>query len=495
MNEIRPLLHSSYNPEREADRYVASLEVSTTPAIILLTEPGESWLASPLRRRFPKARILVIRYTAEEFCETDHLWDRVWRPGGHLHLQQFLENEILEDDLASLFCMSWKPSDTFWPVQSSESWTAIRHGIQTHSTVLITRGHFGWRWLKNIFKNAAGLQQIVPLPDTSLPVFLAVAGPSLSSHLPFPEDRFYVCAVSSALESLRFHHIGIDLCISTDGGWWAEKHLEKILPSVPLAFPLEATVPSCILARQPVLPLSYSSSLEVALFSIIGCVPKHVFRNGTVAGTAALLALDITRSGVYAAGLDLKGDGGWCHARPYRFDSIPLSSQNRYETLTTHLFEREHAAQPVHDVYARWFSNRNMEFKRRFFRLTPNGRKISGLQDSQIDHDFYTSSHKKLPEPHVFLDTAVENRIQMLKEFLLMQKDRIQMKPNTNIVEECLVGQTSLSDLVQLADYAGYLRVRKASRCSTKDEVREQWGTHAQLVHRRLDRLISLIYG
>lgn len=493
MQDLPPSLHSRYNPEREADRYIASLDVSGTPAIILLTEPGESWLAVPLRRRFPGARLLAIRYTAEQFRETDQVWDRVWRPGGRIDLHQFLENEILEDDLASLLCVSWKPSDTLWPDQATEVWAVIRQGIKTHTSVLNTRGHFGWRWLKNTFRNAAGIKQIVPAPDTPLPVFLAIAGPSLSSHLPFPHNRFFVCAVSSAIESLGYHNTAIDLCICTDGGWWAEKHLENIQTSVSLAFPLEAGVPGRILSRQPVLPLSYGSSLEKDLFSIIGCVPKKVFRNGTVAGTAALLALDITSSGVYAAGLDLNGDKGWCHARPYRFDSVCLSGQNRFETLAFRLYEREAAAQPIHDIYARWFSQRDPEFNRRFFRLSPNGRKISGIQESSIDRDIHAFPHKKTSRIHVYQDNLVENRIRMLKDFLLDSKHKIGMNPDKTIVEECLEGQTSLSDLVQLADYAGYLRVRKASRSPEAGALRDQWTTHAVLVNKRLDSLISQI--
>ena len=45
-------LHSSYNPQKEAERF--SDTIQGNPKIIVITEPGESYLASALRKNFLK---------------------------------------------------------------------------------------------------------------------------------------------------------------------------------------------------------------------------------------------------------------------------------------------------------------------------------------------------------------------------------------------------------------------------------------------------------
>ena len=44
-------LHSKYNPHKEAEQFAAAVE--GYPSIIVITEPGESYLAPVLKAKFP----------------------------------------------------------------------------------------------------------------------------------------------------------------------------------------------------------------------------------------------------------------------------------------------------------------------------------------------------------------------------------------------------------------------------------------------------------
>ena len=44
-------IHSSYNPEKEAERFVNLIEATINPSIIFITEPGFSYCAKYLKQR------------------------------------------------------------------------------------------------------------------------------------------------------------------------------------------------------------------------------------------------------------------------------------------------------------------------------------------------------------------------------------------------------------------------------------------------------------
>ena len=56
-------LHSSYNPSKEAERFVTNIKISYIPSIIVLLEPALSYIVPFLKKRFPDSKIVTIRYT------------------------------------------------------------------------------------------------------------------------------------------------------------------------------------------------------------------------------------------------------------------------------------------------------------------------------------------------------------------------------------------------------------------------------------------------
>ncbi|ULQ60008.1 DUF115 domain-containing protein [Brucepastera parasyntrophica] len=377
-------LHSKYNPQKEASRYIESLDISFKPRFVVVTEPGESFLASVIRSVYPDSKIIAIRYQDEYFEESDNLWDAVWRPLSGGDVGTFLFNLIPDELIPLTLFLPWKPSDTFWPEKAEMVWHSIASLFRLQKSIMYTRTHFGKRWFSNMIANSLSFRTILQPVYTRKPVLLAAAGPSLEKILPTDRElreNIFLCAVSSAVSCLAAHNCVPDLCIATDGGYWAKMLFQNLAETVPVAIPMDAAVPSGLCDRNPILPLSYGSHLESKLFDLCGITPEKAVRNGSVAGTAALYALSHTCSNVYAAGLDLSVSDSFSHARPHPSDVLYETTSDRFSPLQTKLTGDNFQNLSL-GMYADWFSSRKQDFKERFFRLNPSGTVLRGIQSA-----------------------------------------------------------------------------------------------------------------
>ncbi len=378
-------LHSSYNPAREARRYIEESIRVRDPRIIVITEPGESWLAGELRERFPLASLIAVRYCRDLFVEFDSLWDAVWRPDSGVDLHSFLFNLISEEELPLTVFLPWKPADAVWPEAARGVWGDISSLLHTQISLIRTRNHFGPVWLSNSVRNAILVRQTSKAVHTGKPVLLAAAGPSLERLFPLENrERFFVIAVSSALRCALENDIRPDLCMTTDGGYWSKGHLRYLPGEVPLAYPLEASIPVRALESNPAVLLDYGSALEAALFGKAGIRGERARQCATVSGTAAYYALEHTSDKVYASGLDLAPSLSFTHCRPHSTDFAIPAKTGRFNPVSGLLYEqgRENAQM---EIYARWFSAREPSFTSRFFRLHPSSRSLGTIRDIGID--------------------------------------------------------------------------------------------------------------
>ena len=372
-------LHSRHDPAKEARRYVDAQKALFNPVIVFVSEPGESWLEPALRERYPQAKLVALRYQDDRFRDSDGRWDAVWRPADGGDLSRFLFNLVPDEYLPLTLFLPWKPSDTVWPDAARAVWQAIASMIRLQQGVMHTRSHFGRRWLSNMVHNAVNVRSASYPVHTAKPVFLACAGPSLERQLPLSAGKFYVCAVSSALACLEAARSIPDLCMATDGGYWALDHFRAVDPAVSVAFPLEAAIPNAVLESNDAVLLTYGSALETALFELAGITPEPAVRNGTVSGTAALFALSHTDNSVYAGGLDLRTSASFSHARPHASDVRLSAGTDRLHPLCDRLFERNLDTGAL-DLYASWFSSRDAAFRNRFFRLLPEVKPLAGIR-------------------------------------------------------------------------------------------------------------------
>ena len=369
-------LHSKYNPHREAEQFASSIE--GTPSIIVITEPGESYLAPVLKTKFPHTKRIAVRYSEAAFSDSDNLWDAVWRPGiGSLPF--FLLSHIPDEKLAGTRFLSWKAADKAFPDAADITWKNIRYAINLLTSIMHTRSFFGNKWLKNTIDNFIGLDHPATLQFGAQDFILAGAGPSLEQLTAEQAAPYSILAVSSACAALTARHIPISLCIGTDAGYWALPHFDRLPERVPIAFPLEAAVPASILKTHPCVPLSYNSPLETALFTAAHIQPLAARENGTVTGTACELLLRHTDRNVILAGVDLAAAKGFTHARPHASIVRLFAAANRFHPLADALAVQNFTTQSL-ETYRQWFLQLPFEFARRLARAGTGGAPLPNIK-------------------------------------------------------------------------------------------------------------------
>ncbi len=449
-------LHSLHNPGKEAERFVSLSLPRGNPRYIVITEPGESHTAAVFRAKFPDATLITLRYTAERFMDTDPLWDFVWRPGFNRPVMDFLFQIIPEEYLPRTVFLSWKPSDTCWPDIASYVWHEIAELIKIQSAVIRTRTHFGKRWLKNSVSNMVFSRYPVILEPCSVPVLLACAGPSLETIFPIQHDSFFVVAVSSALGCLLENGVQPDLCITTDGGYWAREHFRACPSDLPIALPPEAALPRTVLDSNPVFFLSYSTALEESLFRITGIVSRSAQRNGTVSGTAAELMLRLSDKPVVTAGLDLVEGAGFTHARPHSFDPIISSMTTRTTPLPAILRGRAGNGMAL-DAYAHWFATNAERFSGRLYRETASIRIIPQIPTASLAS--FTGTRGSFPDIRPQPVSSVGNRAHTVAGFLLHCAEQIRAVTCFQDADPLLC------ELVQLVSFPAYLSYLTTGDC------------------------------
>ncbi len=95
MNEIVARLHSGYNPQAEARRYIDALKIDKDVNCFILVEPGMGYMVPVLREKRPDGKILVLHADAC-FRELHDVFsgDAVWYPDSEISAQGFLETEV-----------------------------------------------------------------------------------------------------------------------------------------------------------------------------------------------------------------------------------------------------------------------------------------------------------------------------------------------------------------------------------------------------------------
>ncbi len=423
-------LHSAYNPEREAERFVSQLSCDFSPKIVVLTEPCLPYCVPFLKKRFPNALIAAIRFCTD-FSAYNDSWDYFFSANENLDSQLF--DSFGEDGIACALFAAWQPSEMLFPAESSLAWNKIRCAVLKSRDVIATRSFFAKRWLKNTLRFFSFANRFAFVEHGNCDIVVAASGPSLKialAALKKYREKYFLIAVSSALEPLLYEGIIPDLCISTDGGQWAKRHLEKLssCPELPLATSAESAIPCDVLFENPIIPLVYGDAPE-SIFANefakkFGIAVAKAYRNGTVSGTAVQFALEMTTARIFCVGLDLCEAKGFQHLQPNALDKINSVAEYRLYPCSTRLSlaGRKNGSLAI---YRDWFSSRSGDFSSRVFRvaektLSPLG-KILDIGEEDFSKRLSEGGDRKKPVVHVkntISPSEAKERFEVIKKIL-----------------------------------------------------------------------------
>ena len=381
-------LHSGFNPEQEAERFVSSIDFSSAPAFIIVVGACLSYCAKYFKTKLPETHLISIQFD-RAFSEQASCWDTQLYFDSRTQADLFAEKIfqlIGEENLFKTKFISWKPSENAWPELSKSVWGSLKTALNKADAVLNTRNYFNRRWFFNtvrfcsLYKTANNnIADLLNSNRFHKPVLVTASGPTLTNSISFikkQRDNFLILAVSSSISCLLANGILPDFCISTDGGYYAKRHFDGFLrdpktKDIPVFLSAESAVPSLLFRRNPVIPLSYNDSFEKMFFPNCKIHSVKAERNGSVSGTALILAAQLTESSVYFCGLDLAAEKstGFQHAKPNELESCNSSKDLRLNPTENRIAAGFCRKNDSLSIYRNWFINKKASFSGRFFRL------------------------------------------------------------------------------------------------------------------------------
>lgn len=389
-NKVR--LHSYYNPAKEASRFVEQLQCPFNPKYILITEPALSYVEPFIREKFPSSVLCCIRFS-NSFKETDSRWNKVFyteEKNGKEDLAERIFDYMGEEGISSCFFCPWKPSEQAFPEFSEYAWNEIKKAVLKSRSVLATRSYFALRWSKNSLRYCLFAEDLGSIKKGNSPILICASGPSLYSSIEKIKkyrERFFLIAVSSALSPLVSNGIVPDLCLSTDGGYWAKLHISFAMKDrkIPLAIPGEGSCFGSVIENTTTIPLLYGDGISEDILKENGMTGFPARRNGTVSGTAVQLAMEISSGDIFYCGLDLSFSKGYAHAGPNELEKNESTLDNRLRTLETRVYGQNMNSASI-EIYRSWFSSSN--FNGRVFRLSNDfaySHKLESMDDCNWD--------------------------------------------------------------------------------------------------------------
>jgi len=399
-------LHSRYNPQGEAERYIDSLSLNEKIRFFILIEPGLGYMVASLKRKAPNAKIIALHI--EKPCripETSGLTvkpDSQWHPETGVSVQEFLETEIPDSEASEIRILEWRPALNVY----GRSYLTLLEGaaafIKRSDANARTTKAFGSRWFKNFIKNLSIIKTSIKLingklingnpinrnlPLVSQAVLVTGAGPGLEDAIPIIKKTinkktmrtaFFILASSSSVAALEANNLKPDLAIGTDGSNWARLHLYGSFRSFgekacPLATTMTAAIPSQC-GDLPLLIICDGSLWQTLILQEMRIPFITMPQRGTVTAAALDLAFTLSNGQIYIAGMDLENRDMRSHARPYSFDILIEEKAVRTDPVYSQTYRRSSLlkAGGSYGIYASWFKKQLSLYPRPLYPIGKN---------------------------------------------------------------------------------------------------------------------------
>lgn len=432
-------LHSQYNPQIEAERFAQNVRANFAPEKIIVIEGALGYAASALKKKFSSAKIGTIRFSKDFFswnCEFDFVIDTTdfAHDGKNANsLSEKIFNALGEEGVFKTLFLEWPPSARAFSGETKFAWQEIKSATEKARAILATREHFEKKWLKNKVNFFRKIKIVAHFEKTDFPILICASGPSLKSAIPLikkAREKIFLAALSSSISVLIHEGIFPDICFSTDGGFWAKKHLKPLerFQEIPLALATEGECATAIFEKTAILPLCYDDdALSKKLCATLGVPYMQARRNGTVSGTALEFFLANGGKDIFFAGLDLASGETFAHAQPNALELEAAQKDFRLRTKATRIAKAS-LPSPSLEIYAAWFANFSWKGEQKIFRICGETSfknslgKIKDISSKEAEEMLKNCAEKKSQqnrEIHQNEFLANENRSAAIKNTLL----------------------------------------------------------------------------
>ena len=407
-------------------RYIDSLNISNNTECFILIEPGIGYIIPILLEKFLNSKIIVL-HIDNSFLSYRFACNRTAAlfNAEHNNVWDFLEKEISDTDAARIKIIEWRPSLNFYKEKYIKLLSLTVDYIKQMDAGRRTVNAFGKRWILNFFKNLGIIKYPLLYRTMNIPIIITGSSPSLEKSIPVIhslQESCFIIAASSSVMALLHSGIKADMIIAADGGTWALRHIypalrETVFNSL-FAANLSAALPSQC-RNFPFLIINDGSLWQSIVLSSLELPSVMIPQKGTVTASAIELAMLLSSSNIYLAGIDLDISDIRTHTRPYSFDSIFNSASSRFNPLYSQIFTRSVLLKSggSMDIYLSWFKKQFFVWPKRIFSL--DNPKIFSVSIpsivSKTEKNFFSVYDIK-KDPLCFKETGIKALIAALKD-------------------------------------------------------------------------------
>jgi len=403
------LLHSSYNPEREAEKLVSAATGKEFSAGVFMGA-GLGYGPICFTSKFPQKTLIIIEPDLKRlicaFYATD--WTPVFKHPSCVILTGATQPQIIaileKAGLEDCFFFQTPSHEIHALKFFSALKQLIERNKQKHKINNRTLKVFSRLWFRNMCRNIDQMAKLTGITSfenraDGIPACIIAAGPSLEKILPYLEQlkqRCILICVDTALRACLRTGVQPHFVVLTDPQYWNARHIEGL--SAPNTILITETAAYPTVFRFDCKSIHLCSSF----FPLGQYIEKHTFSNGKLGtgGSVASTAWDFARfcgcKTIYVAGLDLGFPGGKTHTKGSTFEEKAYLDANRLKNAETFISGALFGANSVTaksyngeiirtdnrmSLYAWWFESRCAEYPDvHTYTLTPESLAIPGIK-------------------------------------------------------------------------------------------------------------------
>ncbi len=338
------LLHSKYNPVKEAEQLISSFNPDKYQSAVFYSF-GLGYAPNLFAKKFPDTKIILLEadphYLFAAFCLYD--WQNILEHNNLILLTGASTLEVAaiisKNEENAIYSFNVKSQSEHAKNYYDEVKKQLKKQKQKKEINENTLEKFAKLWLKNSCRNLSKLYKLPGINclknQTNLPFTILAAGPSLSKILPHLNEikkRSILICVESALHACLKANVEPDFIILMDPQYVCFQHIEFL------------SSPSSSLITEPgVYPSVFSFKcknilLSSSLYPVAQYFEKTLGSKGKIeaGGSVTTSAWDFAKfcgaKEIYLAGMDLGFPNRLTHIRGSQFEEKIHSISNRKKT-------------------------------------------------------------------------------------------------------------------------------------------------------------------
>lgn len=512
------LLHSKYNPEKEADNLVNRFDSEKKDTAIFLGF-GLGYGPVEFAKKFPEPTLIIIEEDTATFFSALKAID--WSPVFEHKKLIFIIGASVEQTAAVISNCSYSKTHIFknksHTAHNQEYFDSVENIIfqnkQKEEVNTNTLEKFSRLWLSNSCKNLDYIEKLDGVNKflntaNGIPFVIIAAGPSLEKILPHLnkiKDRAITVCVDTSLHSCLEFNVEPDFIILADPQYYCSLHLE-FLKSPESILVTEIAVYPSVFRFQCKEIILFSSMFPIGNFFEKNTQEKGLLAAG---GSVTTTAWDFARmcgaSEIYLAGMDLGFPNKETHIRGSKFEEKIHCESFRIKTSETKNIETLFSAAPFYakdyngneiltdkkmQLFSWWFEKNCTNAVSqgvKTFSLTPESLAINGIEKFNLEEFLLKPAIKD--KRKIFFENAQENKKKLSNsKGISFEQQKNQFGENLKILESLAkrginLCNKALCSPLSIPEVFGKLNEidQKISSSSAKDAAALVFPTQRQL--------------